>query len=206
MILFLITHHSSCEMAGSCRLCCCWEQQVYTGWAYYLPEFHGEGSRGWYGGGWVIDIFLQIKLFRSSIISFITFCFLGAQGFVFEKCFKVLLPFMNLNVLSHWHFEIAIDLNSKLCSWILNSGVLAVLCFPQITGKLQNLYLFTSSPKRARVWSFVKVERIYEFHLPILKIHIHVYLPETPPSTISCHLSCVISYTFLHVHVAHSLN
>lgn len=63
VMLFLISHHSLCVIAGSCRLCCCWEQQVYTGWAYYLPEFHREGSRGWYGGGWVIYIFLQIKLF-----------------------------------------------------------------------------------------------------------------------------------------------
>lgn len=63
LVMFLISHHSLCEIAGSCRLCCRREQQVYTGWAYYLPEFHREGSRGWYGGGWVIYIFLQIKLF-----------------------------------------------------------------------------------------------------------------------------------------------
>jgi hypothetical protein len=62
LVMFLISHHSLCGIAGSCRLCCRWEQQVYTGWAYYLPEFHREGSRGWYGGGWVIYIFLQIKL------------------------------------------------------------------------------------------------------------------------------------------------
>lgn len=62
LVMFLISHHSLCGIAGSCRLCCRWEQQVYTGWAYYLPEFHREGSRGWYGGGWVIYILLQIKL------------------------------------------------------------------------------------------------------------------------------------------------
>lgn len=91
---------------------------------------------------------------------------------------------MNLDVLCHWHFEIAIDLNSKLVLgfWTLWCKLLAVLRFPRNTGKMQNLklHLFTS---RAGLWSFFKVERIYEFHLPIvLNIHPHVDLPGTPPT------------------------